>query len=295
MKSKALTVRSISEVTENRAKWRQVSGHSPYSRGRSEGEKRGLRRGLSGNVQARSAPEAGKRLLSWKEIAGYLHCTIRSVQRWEHGEGLPVHRHVHQKGSTVYAYSNELDAWLWTRSSLKSSHASTETALTARARLYVLPFIHSGNDPQGDSLCDGLTEEIIFQLAKLDPQRVGIIARSTSMGQKSIPKTIAEVGRRFGVSWVMEGCLRASGSHLRITAQLIRVSDQTQVWTECFDGEASDALQFQMEIARQIVQSMKHPGLLVEESVARTVAPNLDAGPKAHFPAQDRKAYGGGL
>jgi len=61
------------------------------------------------------APLLGKKLVSWKEIAAHLQREVRTVQRWEKTEGLPVHRHEHQKKSTVYAYSGELDAWFLRR------------------------------------------------------------------------------------------------------------------------------------------------------------------------------------
>jgi TolB-like protein len=256
MRNKALAVRSVLEVTENQAKWRQVSGHSRFSHARIEDEHRASRRDVTRSSHVNSAPPAAKRLLSWKEIAGYLKCNIRSVQRWEHAEGLPIHRHAHQRRSTVYAYSNELDAWLWTRTPLQASRAAAPGCSTARARLYVLPFVNLGDDPQLNLFCDGLTEEIIFQLARLDPERLGVIARTASMDQKTSPKTISEIGRRLGVSSVMEGCLRSSGNHIHVTTQLIRVSDLTHVWTESFDGEITDLLQLQMEIARQMTESL---------------------------------------
>ncbi|MEK7403891.1 MAG: hypothetical protein AAB225_02165 [Acidobacteriota bacterium] len=56
-------------------------------------------------------PPAGQRLDSWKEIAAYLKRDVSTVQRWEKREGLPVHRHIHEKLGTVYAYKPELDAW----------------------------------------------------------------------------------------------------------------------------------------------------------------------------------------
>src|SRR5512143_283725 len=60
---------------------------------------------------------SGRRLPSWKEIAAYLEREVRTVRRWEKSEGLPVHRHVHNRQSTVYAYRAELDAWLAERRS----------------------------------------------------------------------------------------------------------------------------------------------------------------------------------
>src|SRR5258708_38855154 len=60
---------------------------------------------------SKGSPLADKKLVSWKEIASYLGREVRTVQRWERTEGLPVHRHEHQKKSTVYAFTNELDEW----------------------------------------------------------------------------------------------------------------------------------------------------------------------------------------
>src|SRR2546426_11273236 len=57
------------------------------------------------------SPLPDKKLVSWKEIAAYLGREVRTVQRWENTEGLPVHRHEHLRKSTVYAYASELDEW----------------------------------------------------------------------------------------------------------------------------------------------------------------------------------------
>jgi hypothetical protein len=137
MRNKALAVRPVLEMTENQAKWCQLSGHSRYSHGRIENEDRTSRPALTQTAHVSSPPAAAERLLSWKEVAGYLKCNIRSVQRWERGEGLPIHRHIHQKGSTVYAYCNELDAWLWTRRPLKASRPAAPKISSVGTRLYV--------------------------------------------------------------------------------------------------------------------------------------------------------------
>ena len=69
------------------------------------------------------------RLDSWKEIATYLQREIRTVQRWEKSEGLPIHRHYHQKIGTVFAYVEEIDVWIHSRASLPlRSHCSTRSA-----------------------------------------------------------------------------------------------------------------------------------------------------------------------
>src|SRR5437879_13331929 len=72
------------------------------------------------SVQITSGPRSGadargRRLESWKEIAAYLGSDVTTVRRWEKREGMPVHRHVHDKGGSVYAFSSELDGWLQSR------------------------------------------------------------------------------------------------------------------------------------------------------------------------------------
>jgi hypothetical protein len=68
----------------------------------------------------------GNRLDSWKEIAAYLRREIRTVQRWNKSEGLPVHRHFHRKASSVYAFTREIDAWLESRRRVASAAAPRE-------------------------------------------------------------------------------------------------------------------------------------------------------------------------
>ncbi|MGH2436396.1 MAG: hypothetical protein ACRDFA_05325, partial [bacterium] len=76
-------------------------------------------------------PHAGDRLDSWKEIAVYLRRGVRTVRRWEKAEGLPVHRHLHQRLGTVYAYKPEIDAW-WEARGLGLEQEKEEPQETAR-------------------------------------------------------------------------------------------------------------------------------------------------------------------
>lgn len=93
-------------------------------------------------------PQSGTRLDSWKEIAAYLKRDIRTVQRWEKQEALPVHRHLHEERGTAYAYSTEIDEWLKKRRSVENSResrpnrpavfivaAATLAAIASRGRL----------------------------------------------------------------------------------------------------------------------------------------------------------------
>ena len=83
--------------------------------------------------QGEKATTAPARLDSWKEIAAYLKRGVRSVQRWEKEEALPVHRHLHKKLDSVYAFESEIDAWLATRRSLQAGvKASPGSAVSSR-------------------------------------------------------------------------------------------------------------------------------------------------------------------
>src|SRR5579863_6539533 len=83
------------------------------------------------------AAPAGERLDSWKEISAYLKRDPRTLQRWEKKEGLPVHRHVHESQSSVYAYTSELDAWLASRTvSNGNGPASGAESLSRHGRLF---------------------------------------------------------------------------------------------------------------------------------------------------------------
>ncbi len=82
------------------------------------------------NVAGRSPLEPNRnRLDSWKEIALFLDRNVRTAQRWEKREGLPVHRHIHQKASTVYSSKQEVDAWLKSRYRARNEHAPKRTIL----------------------------------------------------------------------------------------------------------------------------------------------------------------------
>jgi len=79
-------------------------------------------------------------------------------------------------------------------------------------------------------LADGLTEEIITQLGSLDPQRLGVIARTSAMHYKRTEKSSSQIAREVGADYLLEGSIRRSGERIRVTAQLIQSSDQTHLW-----------------------------------------------------------------
>ncbi len=85
--------------------------------------------------------------------------------------------------------------------------------------------------PNKEYLADGLTEETISQLGRLNPEQLGVIARTSVMGYKHKDERLDQIGRDLSVQYVLENSLRESGNHLRLTAQLIQVKDQTHLWS----------------------------------------------------------------
>jgi TolB-like protein len=141
-----------------------------------------------------------------------------------------------------------------------------------RALLAVLPFENLSGGRKHDSFSDGLTEEMITQLGRLNPARLGIIARTSAMTYKATDKTIEQIGRELGVSYVLEGSVRRAGGRVRITAQLIQVSDQTHLWADNFEGSLEDILALQSRVAIEVARQTRIR-LLAPEQNPRSVIP----------------------
>jgi TolB-like protein/Flp pilus assembly protein TadD len=126
-----------------------------------------------------------------------------------------------------------------------------------RVMLLVLPFENSSAVRRYDYFSDGLTEEMIAQLARLNPQQLGVIARTTSMMFKGTPRRVSDVGRELGVQYVLEGAVRRTRDSLRIAARLIQVGDETQIWAESYERETGDVLRLQSEVAASIAREIQ--------------------------------------
>lgn len=123
------------------------------------------------------------------------------------------------------------------------------------ASIAVLPFANLSDDPSNQYFCDGLAEELINALAKLEQIRV--VARTSAFSFKGKEADIREIGRRLKVSTVLEGSVRKSGNRLRITAQLINAANGYHLWSERYDTEMQDILDVQDEITLAIVGALK--------------------------------------
>jgi TolB-like protein/DNA-binding winged helix-turn-helix (wHTH) protein/Tfp pilus assembly protein PilF len=121
-----------------------------------------------------------------------------------------------------------------------------------RIMLVVLPVQNLTGDSARDYLSDGLTDEIIAQLARFNPSRLGVIARTSSFAYKDTKKTVGEIGRELGVDYVLESSLRSVGDQLRINSQLIRVRDQTPVWSARYDQGLRELFTLQEDVPQGI-------------------------------------------
>jgi TolB-like protein/Tfp pilus assembly protein PilF len=123
--------------------------------------------------------------------------------------------------------------------------------------LAVLPFANLTGDPNKEYLADGLTEETISQLGRLNPEQLGVIARTSVMGYKRKDTRLDQIGRDLAVQYVLENSLRTSGDHLRLTAQLIQVKDQTHLWSQDYDYLAKDTLKVEDEVAKAVAREIR--------------------------------------
>ena len=123
--------------------------------------------------------------------------------------------------------------------------------------LVVLPFENLSGDASQEYLSDGLTEEMITQLSRLNPERLRVIARTSSMRYKETRKSIREIGRELSVSHVLEGSVRRETERVRISAQLVQVSDETHVWAETYERSLGDILKLQSEVAQAIAREIR--------------------------------------
>ena len=126
-----------------------------------------------------------------------------------------------------------------------------------RPLLVVLPLENLTGDPNQEFLSDGLTEELIAQLGSLDASKLGVIARTSSMTYKGKDKNVPQIGRELGVDYLLEGSIREAGAKVRVTAQLIRVRDQTHLWAQSYDRDLKDLLKVQTEIAESVATSIE--------------------------------------
>jgi serine/threonine protein kinase/Tfp pilus assembly protein PilF len=130
-----------------------------------------------------------------------------------------------------------------------------QPTVAAAKSVAVLPFVNSSNDPENEYFADGMAEEIINALSKIQTLRVA--SRIVSFALKGKNEDLGEVGRKLHVSTVLDGTVRKMGNRLRITAQLVNVADGYQLWSERYDREMEDIFAIQDEISQAIVKALR--------------------------------------
>jgi TolB-like protein/Tfp pilus assembly protein PilF len=236
----------------------------------------------------REAP--GERLDSWKEIAGYLKRDERTVRRWE-SEGLPVHRKVHKKQASVYAYKAEIEAWWndgrqrleqteqvsprkprlwWLLGGLATAGVAVFAALgagTLRERLSpstpaptirslaVLPLENLSRDPEQEYFADGMTEALTTELAQISSLKV--ISRTSVVQYKGTKKPLPQIARELAVDAVIEGAVQRSGDKVGITVQLIQAPTDRHLWAKSYERGLRDVLELQRDAAHAIADEIK--------------------------------------
>jgi len=121
--------------------------------------------------------------------------------------------------------------------------------------LAVLPLDNLSCDPEQQYFADGLTETLIMTLAKIGQFRV--VSRTSSMQYKEVRRPLPEIARELEVDAIIEGTVLRVGAHVRITAQLIDSDNDTHLWAESYDGNMTDVLTLQAQVARAIAGAVQ--------------------------------------
>jgi TolB-like protein/tetratricopeptide (TPR) repeat protein len=150
-------------------------------------------------------------------------------------------------------------------------------ARDTRQRLAVLPFTTLGEASVPESFAGGLTEELVTQLGRICSDRLGIIARSSSMRVQRADRTAREIGSALRAQFLLEGTVRREANRARITAQLIDAQGETQLWAESYDRPLSDSLLVQSDVSTQIVRAVAVALLPDRAPMPSTGTRNLDA------------------
>jgi TolB-like protein/DNA-binding winged helix-turn-helix (wHTH) protein len=140
--------------------------------------------------------------------------------------------------------------WAW--------HASTMHAgsATEKVILAVLPFDNLSRDPDQEFFSDGLTEEMIAQLGKLNPKRLTVISRGSVAKYKDSRLAANQIGQELHADYLVQGSVRRAADRVRITVQLIQVRDQTDLWADSYDRELKDILTLQDSVSRIIANQI---------------------------------------
>jgi TolB-like protein/DNA-binding winged helix-turn-helix (wHTH) protein len=153
-------------------------------------------------------------------------------------------------GLTAASLFAALAYWAWQGAAMRAGPSAEKVILA------VLPFDNLSRDPDQEFFSDGLTEEMIAQLGKLNPERLTVIARGSVAKYKGSSLAVNQIGRELHADYLVQGSVRRASNRVRITVQLIQVRDQTDLWAESYDRELKDMLALQDSVARTIANQI---------------------------------------
>ena len=243
------------------------------------------------------ADAQGRRLESWKEIAAYLGRDVTTVRRWEKREGLPIRRLHHKRLGSVYAYTEELDAWRNERApagaidapdarpvaDISRRGAQTRSVVTlaalalaviagviwiVRERTTVPPSANGDirslivlplENYSGNPEQDYLSDGMTEALiARLSSiHALRVISRTSAMQFKGTRKSVPAIGKELNVDAVVEGSVLRSGDKIRISVQLIRANTDEHLWSDTYDRELQDVLALQSDVTQGIARHIE--------------------------------------
>ena len=151
-----------------------------------------------------------------------------------------------------------------------------EAALDRR-RVAVLPLKNMSPDPNDEYFSDGMTEELITSLSKVPG--LTVIARTSVMQYKALPKRIVEIGRELRVGTLVEGSIRKAGNRVRITVQVIDAENEGHLWAQNYDKQLDDIFAIQSEVAEKVAEALK---VKLAEPEKRRMEKGATSDPEAH-------------
>lgn len=148
-----------------------------------------------------------------------------------------------------------------------------------RVVLLVLPIENASGNPEEQYFSDGMTEEMITELANLRPERLRVIPRPSAMRIKSSGKDISQMARELGVDYMLESSIYRFNDRVRINARLINIRDDSHLWAHSYERELRDVLSLQNEVARSISQEIALQ-LNSADQIQPAIVPQIN--PEAH-------------
>jgi len=188
-------------------------------------------------------------------LAWAFELTPEGIKRTEVADEEPVKRAKHRAWIYVVGVGAALSIGLFFLGRYTASRKQTESAELPAKSIAVLPFADLSQAKDQEYFCDGISEEILDALAKVDGLHV--VARTSSFSFKGKNADVSEITQKLNVRNVLEGSLRREGNRIRITAQLVNARDGFHIWSDTYERELQGVFAVQDEITRSIVDALK--------------------------------------